>query len=186
MGKIITLTENELITIIKNVIKEQIRVEGPFKSSTAIYDDLYIMKHDKNYCMDQRREITRNQVSVMTGSTCPEEHITFPINKFYVYQKQQEKLKLPSPEQRGYLEMTNNGQGYNTQEEAKKAIARLFNPENKTGRSVIKRGEGQKGQSKIVSKYDKQGNLIKNKMSWNYTDEEGKKQKGREVTKTGL
>ncbi len=186
MRKIIRLTESDLIKIVKRVISEQIKVEGPFKSSTTVLGDLYIMKHDKTYCMDQRRELSRNQVSVMTGSTCPQEFLTFPANKFYVYLKEDEKLKLPSPDREGYFEMTNNGQGYDTQEEAKKAIARIFNPENRTGRSVVKKGEGQKGQSKMVSKYDKEGNLTKNKMSWNYTDEKGDVQKGRIIQKTGL
>jgi len=186
MKKIIRLTESDLARIIKNVIKEQIRVEGPFTTKITPYSDLYIMKHDKTFCMDQTRSFSRNKISVMTGSTCPEEHITFPVNKFYVYQKEDEKLKLMSPDRMGYFEMTNNGQGYNTQEEAKKAISILFNPKNKTGRSVDKSSVGQKGYGKQISKYDKKGNLIKTKSVWNYTDEEGKKQKGREVTKTGL
>lgn len=186
MKRIIRLTESDLARIVKRVISEQTRVEGPFKNNTGVYDELYIMRHDQTFCMDQRRTLTRNQVSPMSGSTCPAEFITFPANKFYVYQKQAETIKLMSPDATGYLEMTNNGKGYNTQEEAKSAIARLFNPQSKTGRSVIKKGEGQKGHSKIVQKYDKEGNLIKNKASWNYTDEQGKQQKGREVQKTGL
>ena len=186
MKRIIRLTESDLTRIVKRIISEQTRIEGPFKNYNSVYNDLYIMKHDQTFCMDQRRDLTRNKVSPMSGSSCPAEFITFPANKFYVYQKQGEAIKLMSPDSTGYLEMTNNGQGYNTQEEAKSAIARLFNPQNNTGRSVLKRGEGQDGYTKIVSKYDKKGNLIKNKSSWNFTDEKGGIQKGRNVQKTGL
>jgi len=181
MKKILKLTETELIKLIKRIIKEQNTTSGPYRSLVEPLGDLFIVKLDRNMCMDQRREITRNQLSYATGSTCPDQFIMFPGNKFYVYKSEQGQLKMFTPERTQFALATNNRNGYNTEQDAKNAVSKIINPQGYTGRKVEKTNQG-----KVVSKYDKQGNLQQVKSKWNYVDPQGQLQKGRSTQRTGL
>lgn len=181
MKNIIRLTESELVKLIKKIIKEQTTTSGPYRSPTEPIGDLYIVKVDRNMCMDQRAQLTRNQLTFATGSTCPSEFIFLPGNKFYVYTTGSGKLKMFAPEQNQFILATNNRNGYNTEEEAKGAVSKLINPRGYVGRRVEKTNLG-----KNIYRYDQKGNLLKVKSKWNYTDDQGQQQKGRSTETTGL
>jgi hypothetical protein len=179
MKKIIRLNESDIVRIVKRVLKEQTKVSGPYKPLTQPIGDLYIIKTDKNACMDQRTAMSRNQITILTGNTCPPEHIFIPGNKYFISDS---SMKVMSPD-RGeyYVAATNNGQGYNSEEDAKKGVSQIMNPEGYKGKKVVKNQYG-----KEVSKYDKEGNLKTVKQKFNYVDQSGVQQRVNQKRTTGL
>ena len=155
----------------KGVLTEQYtKVEGPYKDAgIAGTGDLYIMKLEKSMCRwDQQSKaqlfgdnesIYRGYTTPMTGATCGEGFTTIPGGKFYVQGTVDGKIQMYNKDSRYYDTATNIGQGYNTAEEAKKAITILFNPKGSTGRQVVKGTDPQGGKGKIVVKYDKEGTI---------------------------
>ena len=161
----------------KGVLSEQFtKVEGPYKDAGAQggTGDLYIMKLEKSMCRwDQQNKSKafgdnesnyRGYMTPMTGDTCGEGFTTIPGGKFYVQGTVDGKIKMYNVGSRYYDTATNMGQGYNTAEEAKKAITTLFNPKGYTGRQVEK-GTAEDGTKyKDVTKFDKEGVVQKNKL----------------------
>ena len=151
---------------------------------------LYIVKHEQSMCRDNRRELTKGVLTPMTGSSCPQEFVPIPGNRFYIYYKgsidNNAKIRMYPFEHNDYNLSTNNNQGFSTEEEAKKGISKIINPENKTGRNV-KNLNVDGVNYKLVSKYDKQGNLIKVKSTSKDTNSQiPGKQRYRDVERTGL
>jgi hypothetical protein len=141
------------------------KVEGPFKDVAYVgTGDVYIMKLEKTLCRYTKTPSEfYNKIYVMTGTTCGEEYTTIPGGKFYIQQESEGKITSFHRESRYYVNATNNGQGYNTVEEAKKGISILFNPKGSAGRQVLK-GTNDIGEKyKQVTKYDKEGNVQKSK-----------------------
>jgi hypothetical protein len=64
-----------------------------------------------------------------------------------------------------YVSATNNGQGFNTLEEAKKGVSLVLNPQGKTGRQVEKGTDEQGTKYKRVTKYNQQGDVQKSKLN---------------------
>jgi hypothetical protein len=160
----------------KGVLNEQYtQVEGPFKDvAYAGTGDLYIMKLEKSLCrwdketksqaFGDNTSLYRGQVIEMTGSTCGEGFVTIPGGKFYVHHPVDGKIEMFNSGSRYYINATNNGQGYNTVEDAKKGVSLLLNPQGKTGRQVQK-GTAEDGTKyKQVTKYDQQGDIQKSKL----------------------
>jgi hypothetical protein len=141
------------------------KVEGPFKDvAYAGTGDVYIMKLEKTLCRYTKTPSEfYNRIYVMTGTTCGEEYTTIPGGKLYIQHESDGKIVSFHKESRYYVNATNNGQGYNTVEEAKKGISILFNPKGSAGRQVQK-GTNDIGEKyKQVVKYDKQGDVQKSK-----------------------
>ena len=156
----------------KGVLSEQFtKVEGPYKDAAAQggTGDLYIMKLEKSMCRwDQEtkaqafgdnQSIYRGYMTPMTGATCGEGFTTIPGGKFYVQGTADGKIQMYNVGSRYYDTATNMGQGYNTAEEAKKAITTLFNPKGYTGRQVEKGTDDVGTKWKTVTKYDKEGTI---------------------------
>ena len=163
----------------KGVITEQFtKVEGPYKNvaGIAITGDLYIMRLEKSMCRHQSRQFT---LTPMTGTTCGEEYITIPGGKFYVQTNVGGEIRMLTSDHKQYVSATNNGQGYNTLEDAKKGVSLVLNPQGLTGRQVEK-GTAQDGTKyKQVTKYNQQGDVQKSKLKMttaagNKTVEKGK------------
>ena len=163
----------------KGVITEQFtKVEGPYKNvaGIAIIGDLYIMRLEKSMCRHQSQNFT---MTSMTGTTCGEDYITIPGGKFYIGTSEDGKIRMLTSNHKQYVSATNNGQGYNTLEDAKKGVALVLNPQGKTGRQVEK-GTAQDGTKyKQVTKYNQQGDVQKSKLKMttaagNKTVEKGK------------
>ena len=166
----------------KGVLTEQYtKVEGPFTDKLRGIGDLYIMSLDKSLCLYSKKPSQfYNKTYLMTGSTCGEEETTIHGGKFYVQYHntsngQIESFRLDSSE---YVSATNNGLGYNSKEEAKKGVSLLLNPEHRVGRNVEKK-QYMDGfpDRKIISRYNRQGELIKVKI---------KSSDGTQKYKTGL
>ena len=160
----------------KGVLTEQYtKVEGPFKDvAFAGTGDLYIMKLEKSLCrwdgvmksqaFGDNTSLSTGQLFLMTGSTCGEGFTTIPGGKFYVQRVEDGKIVTFYKDSRYYVSATNNGQGYNTLEDAKKGVALVLNPQGKTGRQVEK-GTAQDGTKyKQVTKYNQQGDIQKSKL----------------------
>ena len=160
----------------KGVLSEQFtKVEGPYKDVAAQggTGDLYIMKLEKSMCRwDQQNKsqafgdnesIYRGYMTPMTGATCGEGFTTIPGGKFYVQGVVSGKIQMYNVDSRYYDSATNNGQGYNTAEDAKNAITLMFNPKGKTGRQVEKGTDDVGTKWKTVTKYDKEGTIKRSK-----------------------
>jgi len=161
----------------KGVISEQFtKVEGPYKDVAAQggTGDLYIMKLEKSMCRwDQETKhplfgdnesMYMGYMTPMTAATCGEGFTTIPGGKFYVQRVEDGKIVTFHKDSRYYVSATNNGQGYNTSEDAKKGVALVLNPQGKTGRQVEK-GTAQDGTKyKQVTKYNQQGDIQKSKL----------------------
>ena len=160
----------------KGVLTEQYtKVEGPFKDvAFAGTGDLYIMKLEKSLCrwdgvtksqaFGDNTSLSTGQIFQMTGSTCGEGFTTIPGGKFYVQNVADGKIQMFNNGSKFYVSATNNGQGYNTLEDAKKGVALVLNPQGKTGRQVEK-GTAQDGTKyKQVTKYNQQGDIQKSKL----------------------
>jgi len=165
----------------KGVLTEQYtKVEGPFTDKLSGIGDMYIMSLDKSLCLYSKKSSQfYNKTYLMTGSTCGEEYTTIHGGKFYVQfhntsNGKIESFLLDSPE---YVSATNNGLGYNSKEEAKKGVSLLLNPQHRVGRNVEKQDMGEFGDRKIISRYDRQGNLKRVKI---------KSSAGTQKYKTGL
>jgi hypothetical protein len=197
MGKIIKLTESQLKEVIKTVISEEKIINeqqsspykiisGPYKPINEVGFDLYIVRLEQSMCRDDRREGTRFNMVYMTGTTCPQDFTPFPANRMYLFWPSSSGLRMFTPDHQTYVLATNNGQGYGTEEEAKKAVAKIINPQGRTGRQV--RNFSQDGVNyKSVSKYDRQGNLIKVKTTSKDTDlKTPGNQRYKETQRTGL
>jgi len=160
----------------KGVLNEQYtQVEGPFKDvAYAGTGDLYIMKLEKSLCRWNKEtksqafgddtSLYRGQIIAMSGSTCGEGFVTIPSGKFYVHHPVDGKIEMFNSGSRYYINATNNGQGYNTVEDAKKGVSLLLNPQGKTGRQVQKGTDEQGTKYKQVTKYDQQGDVQKSKL----------------------
>ena len=160
----------------KGVLNEQYtQVEGPFKDvAYAGTGDLYIMKLEKSLCRWNKEtksqafgddtSLYRGQIIAMSGSTCGEGFVTIPGGKFYVHHPVDGKIEMFNSGSRYYINATNNGQGYNTVEDAKKGVSLLLNPQGKTGRQVQKGTDEQGTKYKQVTKYDQQGDVQKSKL----------------------
>lgn len=160
----------------KGVLNEQYtQVEGPFKDvAYAGTGDLYIMKLEKSLCRWDKEtksqafgddtSLYRGQIIAMSGSTCGEGFVTIPGGKFYVHHPVDGKIEMFNSGSRYYINATNNGQGYNTVEDAKKGVSLLLNPQGKTGRQVQKGTDEQGTKYKQVTKYDQQGDIQKSKL----------------------
>jgi hypothetical protein len=160
----------------KGVLNEQYtQVEGPFKDvAYAGTGDLYIMKLEKSLCRWDKEtksqafgddtSLYRGQIIAMSGSTCGEGFVTIPGGKFYVHHPVDGKIEMFNSGSRYYINATNNGQGYNTVEDAKKGVSLLLNPQGKTGRQVQKGTDEQGTKYKQVTKYDQQGDVQKSKL----------------------
>ena len=150
----------------KGVLTEQYtKVEGPFTDKLRGIGDLYIMSLDKSLCLYSKKPSQfYNKTYLMTGSTCGEEYTTIPGGKFYVqfHNTSNGKIESFTLDSSYYVTSTNNGQGYNTLEDAKKGVSLLFNPQGKVGRNVTKSDDGRK----IISKYNQQGDLKKVKVKY--------------------
>ena len=139
------------------------KVEGPYKNVTgnALTGDLYIMRLEKSMCRHQHHYHT---LTPMTGTTCGEEYITIPGGKFYIQTSDNGIIRMLTAEHKQYVTATNNGQGYDNIEDAKKALILVLNPDGYTGRQVQK-GTAQDGTKyKQVTKYNQQGIVQKNKL----------------------
>jgi hypothetical protein len=177
------ISEDEKIRILnlhegfkKGVLNEQYtQVEGPFKDvAYAGTGDLYIMKLEKSLCRWNKEtksqafgddtSLYRGQIIAMSGSTCGEGFVTIPGGKFYVHHPVDGKIEMFNSGSRYYINATNNGQGYNTVEDAKKGVSLLLNPQGKTGRQVQKGTDEQGTKYKQVTKYDQQGDVQKSKL----------------------
>ena len=169
----------------KKVVSEQYtKIEGPFIDRLEGVGNVYIMKLEKSLCrwdgqsksqaFGDNTSIYTGQVFQMTGSTCGEGFTTIPAGKFYIqfHNTSSGKIEMFNSGSRYYVTATNNGQGYATQEEAKKGVALLLNPDGKVGRNVQKTELG-----KTVSKYNQQGDLKSVKVKYSG---------GTEKYKTGL
>jgi hypothetical protein len=169
----------------KEVIKEQYtKIEGPFIDRLEGVGNVYIMKLEKSLCrwdgqsksqaFGDNTSVYTGQVFQMTGSTCGEGFTTIPAGKFYIqhHNTSSGKIETFNSGSRYYVTATNNGQGYTTQEEAKKGVSLLLNPDGKVGRNVQKTELG-----KTVSKYNQQGDLKSVKVKYSG---------GTEKYKTGL
>ena len=161
-------------------------ISGPYKPINEVSFDLYIVKLEQSMCRDDRRQMSRFTLTPMTGETCPQEFIPLPGNRFYIYWPASDGLRMFTPEHQNYVLATNNSQGYSTEEEAKKAVSKIINPQGVVGRQV--KNISQDGVNyKSVSKYDKQGNLIRVKTTSKDTDlQTPGRQRYKEVQKTGL
>ena len=160
----------------KGLINEEVRdftgseyytkVEGPFKDvAFAGTGDIYIMKLEKSLCRyDTSPSNIYNQLFLMTGSTCGEGFTTIPGGKFYVQRVEDGKIVTFYKDSRYYVSATNNGQGYNTSEDAKKGVALVLNPQGKTGRQVEKGTAQDCTKYKQVTKYNQQGDIQKSKL----------------------
>ena len=177
MKKVVRLTESDLVRIVKRVIQEEVidntgsqyytKVEGPFKDvGYRGSGTVYIMKLEKTLCRYSKTPSEfYNRIYVMTGSTCGEEYTTIPGGKFYIQQESEGKIKSFHHESRFYVSSTNNGQGFNTLEEAKKGVSLILNPQGKTGRQVEKGVDVHGTKYKQVTKYNQQGDVQKGKLS---------------------
>ena len=151
----------------KSVLSEQFtKVEGPFKDQVEGVGNVYIMKLEKTLCRwdgEPRGYLFKGQVIQSSGNTCGEGFTTIPAGKFYVqyHNTSNGKIEMFNSGSRYYVSATNNGQGYNSQEEARKGVSLLLNPQGKVGRNVQKIDGG-----KIVSKYNQQGDLKKVKINY--------------------
>jgi hypothetical protein len=199
--KKIHITESEKSRILNlhynvknNILKEQYtQVEGPFKDvASAGTGDLYIMKLEKSLCRWDGQSKSRafgdntslytGQVFEMTGTTCGEGFTTIPGGKFYVQNSSDGKIKMFNNQSRHYVYATNNGQGYNTVEDAKKGVSSLLNPKGNVGRTVQK-GTAEDGTKyKQVTKYNREGDVQQNKLKMTNTSG----QKTVEKTRSGL
>jgi hypothetical protein len=174
------------------------KVEGPFQTQT-FQGSVYIMKLEKTLCRYDdatKRKVYGDEYDsiaaggeyiLMTGSTCNSVHpgfTTIPGGKFYVlYQGGDDGSLIMYPRgSQNYTLATNGSKGYNTKEEAKKAISLIMNPQGKVGRDVIRGTSDDGGKYKIVNKYNQQGDLKKVKSTW--TTDSG--DKNRNKRKTGL
>jgi hypothetical protein len=171
---------------VKNgILNEQYtKVEGPFKDQLVGIGNLYIMKLEKSLCrwdgqtksqtFGDNLSIYQGQTLQMSGTTCGEGFTTIPGGKFYVlfHNTSNGKIESFTLGNESYVSATNNGQGYNSQEEAKRGVSFLLNPQGKVGRNVTKSDGG-----KIISKYNQQGDLKTVKV---------KSDGGTEKYKTGL
>ena len=150
----------------KGLLSEQYtKVEGPFKDQMVGIGNLYIMKLENSLCVYSKKPSQfYNKIYLMTGSTCGEEYTTIPGGKFYVqfHNTSNGKIESFTLDSSYYVTSTNNGQGYNTLEDAKKGVSLLFNPQGKVGRNVTKSDDGRK----IISKYNQQGDLKKVKVKY--------------------
>jgi hypothetical protein len=175
--------KKKLIEYYRIGLNEQTRIEGPFKNPNSTTGDLYVMKNEKNMCRNDNADLTRYTIYPMTGSTCDQGYTLIPGGKYYVqfFHSVKNNIYMFTPEYKEYFVATNNGQGYATPQEAKKAISQILNPAGNVGRNVTNiKSKDQYGKDqtyKMVSKYDKQGNLKKIKV---------KGDGYREVIKTGL
>ena len=166
------------------------KVEGPFKDVAAAgTGDLYIMKLEKSLCrwdggmksqaFGDNTSLSTGQIFQMTGSTCAEGLTTIPGGKFYVQNVMDGKIQMFNNQSRYYVSSTNNGQGYNTLEEAKKGVSLVLNPKGNTGRQVEKGTADDGTNYKQVTKYNQQGDVQKSKLKMttatgNKTVEKGK------------
>jgi hypothetical protein len=160
----------------KGVLNEQYtQAEGPFKDVAAAgTGDLYIMKLEKSLCrwdgetksqaFGDDSSLYQGQIFQMTGTTCGEGFTTIPGGKFYVQHPVDGKIEMFNRGSMYYVNATNNGQGYNTVEDAKKGVSLLLNPQGKTGRQVQKGTDAQGTKYRQVTKYDQQGDVQKNKL----------------------
>ena len=166
----------------KGVLTEQYtKVEGPFKDQIEGVGNIYIMKLEKSLCrwdggmksqaFGDNTSLYNGQIFQMTGSTCGEGFTTIPEGKFYVQYHNTSNGKITSfnSGSRYYVSATNNGQGYDSQEDAKKGVSLLLNPEGKVGRNVTNYDGG-----KVVSKYNQQGDLKKVKIKYSGTTQKYK------------
>jgi hypothetical protein len=169
----------------KKVVSEQYtKIEGPFIDRLEGVGNVYIMKLEKSLCrwdgqsksqaFGDNTSVYTGQVFQMTGSTCGEGFTTISAGKFYIqfHNTSSGKIEMFNSGSRYYVTATNNGQGYTTQEEAKKGVSLLLNPDGKVGRNVQKTELG-----KTVSKYNQQGDLKSVKVKYSG---------GTEKYKTGL
>lgn len=163
----------------KGILNEQFtKVEGPFKDVTgdARVGDLYIMKLEKSLCrwdgeiktqaLGDDTIMYNGQLFQMTGTTCGEGFTTIPGGKFYVQYHSgmtDGKIKMLPTNNKGYVAATNNGQGYNSVEEAKKGVSLILNPQGKTGRQVTKGTADDGSKYKKVTKYNQQGDVQNSK-----------------------
>lgn len=181
MKKIIRLNESDIVRIVKRILKEQAIVSGPYKPLGRVtLGDLYILKTDKVMCMNK----TNNETIVATNNVCPSGYITIPANKFFVSGEKRNtdnSLMIMPTSQGEYVLGTNNGQGYNSEEEAKKAISKIINPEGFKGRQVEKTPTG-----KTVTKYSREGDLKSVKQNINYTNPQGQQSTLKSKTSSGL
>jgi len=151
----------------KTLISEQ--VSGATSGTTSGIEgvgNVYIMKLEKTLCRwdgQPRGNLFKGQVIQSSGNTCGEGFTTIPAGKFYVqyHNTSNGKIEMFNSGSRYYVSATNNGQGYNSQEEARKGVSLLLNPQGKVGRNVQKIDGG-----KIVSKYNQQGDLKKVKINY--------------------
>jgi hypothetical protein len=152
------------------------KVEGPFKDvGTAGTGDIYIMKLEKTLCrwdggmksqsFGDNTSLSTGQIFQMTGSTCGEGFTTIPSGKFYVQNVINGKIVMFNKGSVHYVSATNNGQGFNTLEEAKKGVSLVLNPQGKTGRQVEKGTDEQGTKYKRVTKYNQQGDVQKSKLN---------------------
>jgi hypothetical protein len=141
------------------------KVEGPFKDVGLVgTGDIYVMKLEKGLCRyDTSPSDMYRQVFVMTGSTCGEGFTTIPGGKFYIQQESDGKIVTFHKDSRHYVSATNNGQGYNTLEDAKKGASLLLNPKGHTGRTVVKGTDNDGTEYKQVTKYNRQGDVQKSR-----------------------
>jgi hypothetical protein len=163
----------------KGLLNEQFtKVEGPFKDVAAAgTGDLYIMKLEKSLCrwdgeiktqaLGDDTIMYNGQLFQMTGTTCGEGFTTIPGGKFYVQYHSgmtDGKIKMLPTDNKGYVAATNNGQGYNSVEEAKKGVSLMLNPQGNTGRQVNKGTTKDGSKYKEVNKYNQQGDIQKSKL----------------------
>ena len=187
----VKLTETQLKRVI---INEQIKVAGPFNKfmlgvgDAAKRDTLYIMKYDKDMCyqnknlFDGKGLYQGDLFPPDESGKCTQHQTKLPKNKFYIHHGDNMKNYEHTDDEHAIA--TNNQQGFNSAEEAKKSVSQLINPDGKKGRQVAKgtyTGDGgAKGVGKTISKYDKEGNLKSIKYKF-----QGKGKAGRHIKRKG-
>jgi len=168
------------------------KVEGPFHTPDS--GNLFIMKlektlsrYDGELAFGSKSKASPGEYIVMSETTQDDKDFTqIPGGKFYVLSESDKgKIVMFNKDSRFYTNATNNSKGYNTKEEAKKAISLIMNPEGKKGRQVqrgtYKDDKGKEVPFKKVSRYDSEGNLKQTKIV-SKTDQGRTKEK----IKTGL
>jgi hypothetical protein len=174
----------------KGLLSEQsVKVSGPYKCinpddcvDNGFYGkDIYIVKLNKTACRYEKQgNMNYMEWFPVSGDTCGEGLTSYSGGKFYVASSWGNN-GIGIPEENTLLS-TNGGNGYDTEEEAKKAVSQILNPKGKTGRQVQKGTAKDGTKYKQVTKYDQQGDVQKSKL--NLTSSTGNKTV--EKTKSGL
>jgi hypothetical protein len=177
MRKII-ISEEEKIRILnlheefkKPILNEQsVKVSGPYKcinpndclDNDFYGQDIYIVKLNKTACRYEKQgNLNYMKWFPVSGDTCGEELTSYLGGKFYVASSWGNNgMGIPKE---NTLLSTNGGNGYNTEEEAKRAVSQILNPKGKKGRQVTKGTADDGSKYKQVTKYDQQGDVQNSK-----------------------